>query len=113
MILSEDKTMSEHNHHEHHVSTAGQLWAIGIALIVLTIVTVLLAKVEIPAPFDVIVALTVAFFKAFLVCAFFMNLYWDTKFNSMLLIGAFAFFILMVAVTLLDTLYRNDVVPSF
>jgi cytochrome c oxidase subunit 4 len=106
--------MSEHNHHEHHVSSAGQLWAIGIALTILTILTVVLAMfVEIPAPFDVVVALTVAFFKAFLVCAFFMNLYWDTKFNTMLLIGAFAFFILMVAVTLLDTLYRVDVVPSF
>ena len=104
--------MSEHNH-EHHVSSAGQLWAIGIALTFLTILTVGLTYVEIPAPFDVIVALSVAFFKAFLVCAFFMNLYWDSKFNSMLLIGAFAFFILMVAVTLLDTLYRVEVIPSF
>jgi len=104
--------MSEHNH-EHHVSSAGQLWAIGIALTLLTILTVGLSYVEIPAPFDVIAALTVAFFKAFLVCAFFMNLYWDSKFNSMLLIGAFAFFILMVAVTLLDTLYRVEVIPSF
>ncbi len=105
--------MSEHNHHEHHVSTAGQLWAVGIGLIILTGITVGLAYVPIPAPFDVVVALSVAFFKALLVCAFFMNLYWDTKFNTMLLIGAFAFFILMVAVTLLDTLYRIDVVPSF
>ena len=37
----------------------------------------------------------------------------STKFNSMLLIGALAFFILMVSITLLDTLYRDDVVPSF
>ncbi|MEO9885979.1 MAG: cytochrome C oxidase subunit IV family protein [Balneola sp.] len=104
--------MSEHNH-EHHVSSAGQLWAIGIALTILTILTVGLSYVEIPAPFDVITALTIAFGKAFLVAAFFMNLYWDTKFNSMLLIGAFVFFFLMVGVTLLDTLYRNDVIPSF
>ncbi len=105
--------MSEHNHHEHHVSTAGQLWAVGIALTILTGLTVGLAFVEIPAPFDIIVALTIAFGKAFLVAAFFMNLYWDTKFNSMLLVGALAFFILMVAITLLDTLYRVEVVPSF
>lgn len=105
--------MSAHKH-EHHISSAGQLWAIGIALTVLTILTVVVAKfVEIPAPFDIIVALTIAVGKAFLVAAFFMNLYWDTKFNTMLLIGAFAFFILMVAVTLLDTLYRIPVVPSF
>lgn len=106
--------MSEHNHHhEHHVSTAAQLWAVGIALTILTAITVGLTYVEIPAPFDVIVALSVAFVKAFLVAAFFMNLYWDTKFNTMLLIGAFAFFILMVAITLLDTLYRIPVEPGF
>lgn len=104
--------MSEHKH-EHHVSSAGQLWAIGIALTILTIITVGLSYVEIPAPFDVITALTIALGKAFLVAAFFMNLYWDSKFNSMLLIAAFVFFILMVAVTLLDTLYRVDVIPSF
>ena len=104
--------MSEHKH-EHHVSSAGQLWPIGIALTFLTILTVGLSYVEIPAPFDVITALTIAVGKAFLVAAFFMNLYWDTKFNTMLLIGAFVFFILMVSITLLDTLYRVDVIPSF
>lgn len=104
--------MSEHNH-EHHVSTAGQLWAVGIALLLLTILTVGMGSVEIPAPFDIITALSIALVKAFLVAAFFMNLYWDVKFNAMLLVGAVAFFILMVAVTLLDTLYRVDPVPSF
>lgn len=104
--------MSEHKH-EHHVSSAGQLWAIGIALMLLTILTVGLSYVDIPAPFDVITALSIALVKAFLVAAFFMNLYWDSKFNSMLLIGAFVFFILMVTVTLLDTLYRVDAIPSF
>ena len=105
--------MSEHNH-EHHVSSAGQLWAVGTALLILTIITVVLAKfVAIPPLFDVVTAMAVALVKAFLVAAFFMNLYWDVKFNAMLLIMAATFFILMVAVTLLDTMYRNDVVPSF
>ncbi|WP_421775336.1 cytochrome C oxidase subunit IV family protein [Gracilimonas sp.] len=105
--------MSEHNH-EHHVSSAGQLWAVGTALLILTIITVVLAKfVSIPPPFDVVTAMAVALVKAFLVAAFFMNLYWDVKFNAMLLIMAVCFFILMVAITLLDTMYRNDVVPSF
>jgi cytochrome c oxidase subunit 4 len=31
----------------------------------------------------------------------------------MLLIMAVIFFILMVSITLLDTMYRNDIVPSF
>lgn len=104
--------MSEHSH-EHHVASAKQLWLIGGALIVLTILTVIVSSLSIPSPLDIIVALSIALVKAFLVAAFFMGLYWDTKFNSMLLIGAVVFFILMVGVTLLDTLYRNDVVPSF
>ena len=104
--------MSEHKH-EHHVATAKQLWLIGGALFVLTILTVVVSSIPIPSPFDVISAMVIAVGKAYLVAAFFMGLYWDSKFNSMLLIGALVFFILMVTVTLLDTMYRQDVVPSF
>lgn len=101
-------------HHEHHISTSGQLWAVAIGLIFLTIITVVFGKfVPIPSPFDIVVALSIALVKAFLVAAFFMNLYWDVKFNTMMLIGAVTFFILMFSVTLLDTMFRNDVVPSF
>lgn len=103
---------TEHKH-GHHVATASQLWLIGGALIVLTILTVIVSSLPIPSPFDVITALVIASVKAFLVAAFFMGLYWDVKFNSLLLIGALVFFILMVCVTLLDTMYRNDIVPSF
>ena len=105
--------MSEHNH-EQHISTAGQLWAVGTALLILTIITVVVAKfIAIPPPFDVITAISIALVKAFLVAAFFMNLYWDVKFNAMLLFMAVAFFILMISITLLDTMYRIEVVPSF
>lgn len=103
---------TEHKH-EHHVASAGQLWLIGGALIVLTILTVVVSSLPIPSPLDIISALLIALVKAFLVAAFFMGLYWDVKFNSMLLIGALVFFILMVTITLLDTMYRQDVVPSF
>ncbi len=73
-----------------------------------------MAKVIVlPEPFGIIVALTIALAKAFLVGAFFMNLYWDTKFHVLLLVGSFLFFFLMVGVTLLDTLYRDDAIPSF
>lgn len=103
---------TEHKH-GHHVASAFQLWLIGGALIVLTILTVVVSSLPIPAPFDVISALAIALVKAFLVAAFFMGLYWDVKFYSILLVGALVFFILMVSVTLLDTMYRNDIVPSF
>ena len=104
--------MSTHEH-EHHIATAGQLWLIGGALLVLTMLTVVVSSLPIPSPLDVIVALSIAVFKAFLVAAFFMGLWWDVKFNSMLIAGALVFFILMVCITLLDTMYRQDIVPSF
>ncbi len=103
--------MSEH--HGHHVASAKQLWAVGTALLILTFLTVFVSSMGLPSPFDILSAMAIALTKAFLVAAFFMGLYWDTKFNSMLIIGALAFFILMVSITLLDTLYRDDIVPSF
>ena len=103
--------MSEH--HGHHVASAKQLWAVGTALLILTFLTVFVSSMGLPSPFDILSAMAIALTKAFLVAAFVMGLYWDTKFNSMLLIGALAFFILMVSITLLDTLYRDDIVPSF
>jgi cytochrome c oxidase subunit 4 len=105
--------MSAQEHHGHHIATAQMLWAVGIGLVILTILTVVVSTLGLPSPLDILAALTIAIFKAYLVAAYFMGLKWDNKFNSILLIGALAFFILMVSITLLDTMYRIEVVPSF
>lgn len=102
--------MSEH---KHHISTLKQLISVGVALIILTILTVAISAMGLPSPLNLIVALSIALIKACLVAAFFMGLYWDSKFNSMLLIGAIMFFVLMFSVTLLDTMFRNDPIPAF
>lgn len=100
--------------HEHHISTTKQLLMVALGLTFLTFLTVFLAKVVVlPEPYGVIVAISIAIVKAFLVGAFFMNLYWDSKFHVLLLITAFLFFLLMISVTLLDTLYRPEIIPSF
>lgn len=100
--------------HTHHVSTVKQLVAVAVGLTILTFLTVYIAKVVIlPEPYGLIVALAIAVAKAFLVVAFFMNLYWDNKFHILLLITGFLFVALMVGVTLLDTLYRDDIMPTF
>ena len=102
-----------HENHEHHVSSAQQLWSIGGALIVLTIVTVGLAQFHFPFPWNIIVAMTVAIGKASLVVLFFMNLYWDKKLNSIVFIASLVFLAIMVGITLSDTLFREVYVPSF
>ena len=97
----------------HHVSSAKFLWGVGIALFFLTVITVAASWVHFPEPWNIVVALAIAVLKAGIVAAFFMNLYWDSKFNTMLLITSVIFFILLIGITLLDTLYRDNPVPSF
>lgn len=99
--------------HEHHVSSAKFLWGIGIALFILTILTVAVTAIHFPPPWNIVVAISIAVVKATLVAAFFMNLYWDSKFNGMLLITSLIFFGLLIGLTLLDTLFRTDPIPSF
>lgn len=102
--------MSEH---EHHISTDKTLLGVGGALLILTILTVGVHYVHFPDPWSIITAMGIAIFKATLVAMFFMNLYWDKRFNTMLLIASLAFFTLLVGLTLLDTLFRPEVLPAF
>ncbi len=97
----------------HHISSAKFLWGVAIALFILTFLTVAVTWIHIPGPWNVIVAIGIAVVKATIVALFFMNLYWDSKFNLLLFIMSLVFFLLLVGITLLDTLYRIDPVPSF
>lgn len=97
----------------HHISSAKFLWGIAIALFFLTFVTVAVTWIEIPDPWNVVVAISIAIVKALLVLLFFMNLYWDSKFNSLLFVFSIIFFLLLIGITLLDTLFRIDPIPSF
>jgi cytochrome c oxidase subunit 4 len=97
----------------HHISSSKFLWGIGSALFFLTFITVAVTWFHIPGPWNVVVAISIASLKAMIVAAFFMNLWWDSKFNSMLFVTAIIFFLLLIGITLLDTLFRNDPVPTF
>ncbi len=92
----------------HHIIPLKTLLSTTLALLVLTVATVLVFYINIPAPFDVIVALLLATFKATLVGMFFMGLYYDEKFNTVVLIFSFLFFIVFIGITLLDTMYRDS-----
>ena len=97
----------------HHISSAKFLWGIGSALFFLTFITVAASWIQFPAPWNIVVALGIASVKAIVVLAFFMNLWWDSKFNSMLFVTSIIFFLLLIGITLLDTLYRTDPIPAF
>ena len=97
----------------HHISSSKFLWGIGVSLFILTFITVAVTWINIPEPWNVVVAISIAVVKATIVALFFMNLWWDSKFNIMLLVMSVVFFVLLIGITLLDTLYRSDPIPSF
>ena len=97
----------------HHISTDKTLLGVFGALLILTVLTVGVHYIHIPSPWSMIVAMGIATLKVALVALFFMHLYWDDRFNSLLLVASIAFFALLVGFTLLDTLFRPEVMPSF
>ena len=99
--------------HQHHISSDKTLLGVAGGLLILTVLTVVVHFVQFPDPWSIIVAMGIAIFKASLVALFFMNLYWDDRFNTLLLMSSIVFFILLVGLTLLDTLFRPEIVPAF
>lgn len=83
------------------------------ALLVLTFLTVAVTWINIPEPFNVIVAIAIAVLKAALVAMFFMNLYWDTKFNTVVFLMSILFLLIFVSITLLDTMFREAGLPVY
>lgn len=97
----------------HHISTDKTLLGVAGGLLILTVLTVVVHYLHLPDPWSIIVAMAIATFKALLVAIFFMNLYWDKRFNLMLFVTSIVFLALLVGFTLLDTLFRPEVMPSF
>ncbi|MEX0594096.1 MAG: cytochrome C oxidase subunit IV family protein [Balneolaceae bacterium] len=97
----------------HHISSSKLLWTVMAGLLFLTFLTIAVTWFHIPSPWNIVVGVGIAIMKATLVAMFFMNLYWDNKFNSLMLIVGILFILLLFGITLLDTMFRNDPVPLF
>ena len=91
----------------HHVLPLKTMIGTAVALFILTVLTVGVYYIDFPDPLNTVVALGIATIKAVLVCMFFMGLYWDTKFNTLVLLSSVLFFLIMVGIILLDTLFRE------
>ena len=97
----------------HHISSDKILLTVAGALFCLTLLTAGVHFLELPQPWSIIAAMTIAVMKGSLVVLFFMGLYWDKRFNAMLLIASLAFFGLLVGYSLLDILTRPNIIPGF
>lgn len=107
--MADSHSHDSHGHGVGHVVGPGILIANGLALLVLTIITVLVARVDL-GPANLIVALAIATVKASLVCLFFMHLYWDRPFNALILIASLAAAVLFISLALTDSVeYHHEI----
>lgn len=96
-------------HHAPHVLPPRVLVGTAAALVLLTAVTVAVARVDLGAA-NVAVALGVATVKATLVALWFMHLRYEHRFHLVVLVGAALFAVLFASFVLFDTAqYRPDV----
>jgi len=97
-------------HSEHHIVSPTIYFAIFGALMICTVLTVVAAEIDLNQYFgglNIIVALTIAVFKASLVVLFFMHVYWSTKLNKIVVVSGIAWLGLLLWLTVSDFATRG------
>lgn len=92
----------DEHHGFAHVVSVQLLGGVLAALLVLTIVTVAVTKIDLGGEWNLVVAMVIATVKAGLVVTFFMHLLWDKKFNLLVFMSGVLFVILFIAIALTD-----------
>lgn len=109
----------DHNHGEEpeewavhaHISDVKFLVGIFVGLLVLTVFTVAVSRVDLGSA-NTVVAVLVATVKASLVATFFMHLRHDKAFNSVIFISAFVFLGIFLFFTQDDLTTRGRIDPA-
>jgi len=91
-----------HGHGVGHVVPIKLLVTVGIALLILTWITVAATYVDLGEA-NIYIALAIAVVKASLVALFFMHLRWDRPFNGFVFVASVAFVALFIGGALTDT----------
>ncbi len=102
-------------HHDglgHHISPLPTYIAVYLALLVLTVVTVLVSYAELPPAQSIPAAMAVASVKATLVGAWFMHLKYDKRFNIFIFLAALWFMATFFVFVLFDLTSRGKVIES-
>jgi cytochrome c oxidase subunit 4 len=90
----------------HHIVPKKTYFAVFIALLLLTAVTIEVAFVDLGV-LNNIVALSIAVFKALLVVLFFMHVRWSNKLTQVVVASGFLWLAILVAFTLGDYFTRG------
>ncbi len=97
-----------HGDHEHHILPDRTALAVLGTLLVLTVITVAVSRVDL-GPLNFTVALLIAIVKASVVGLWFMGLKYDHKENSLIFVSSFLFLAIFIVLTGADLLFRGDV----
>lgn len=98
-------------HEEPHVAPAWIMYATFAALIFLTIATVFARSFDL-GNFNIYIALGLAVIKSILVALFFMHLWWDSKFNQVIVVISLVFLGVFIGAAITDTdQYRPTIQP--
>tara|TARA_X000001036_G_scaffold24378_1_gene20378 strand:+ start:3827 stop:4189 length:363 start_codon:yes stop_codon:yes gene_type:complete len=89
-----------------HITPLKTYIVVYVTLLLMTAVTVWSAQFDF-GWFNIILAMMIASFKATLVLLFFMHLLYDNKINLAFLIASVVFLVVFIAITAIDTNYRN------
>jgi len=89
-----------------HISSKGLYWTIFLTLIVLTLVTVVIARLDLGA-LNTPMALAIAGFKATLVILFFMGVKYNTPLTKVVAASGFVWLIILFGITMGDYLTRT------
>jgi cytochrome c oxidase subunit IV len=86
-----------------HVSSLKLYIGIWIALLIGTVLTVIVAGINLPGPFNAVVALTIATIKATLVVLFFMHVkYAHEKMTKVVIVSALFWLAILLALSMAD-----------
>lgn len=100
--------MADHAEHSEHIVSSGLYWLIFIILIICTGLTAWIATVDL-GPFNTVVALVIATFKASLVVLIFMHVkYTGERMTKAILISALFWLLLLLVLSLADFSSRGQ-----
>jgi len=110
---TENGTRGHEDQQLAHVTPLKILAGVWAGLMVLTIITVAVTRVDLGGA-NLWIALAIATVKAGLVALFFMHLRYGGPFNSVVFISALLFVALFVGIALIDTKeYQPEMIPDY
>ncbi len=99
-------SVSHKEQHEVSHSHVGRYLAVWAALLVLTVLTYVLARVQLPGVWAILVALLIAVCKGTLVALFFMHLWDQAGANRLVFVTSLVFVALLISLILTDNATR-------